>query len=90
MKSYAEATAADVSLVIGILKANPSLRGMVFDQPATIERTKQQIERRGLIARCRAAGGDFFKEVPSGGDAYILKHVIHEWNDEQAADLPHR
>lgn len=90
MKSYAEATAADVSLVIGILKANPSLRGIVFDQPATVEGAKEQIERRGLAARCRAAGGDFFKEVPSGGDAYILKHVIHDWNDEQAADLPHR
>ena len=75
------------ALMIGILKANPSLRGIVFDQPATVERAKEQIERHGLAARCTAVGGDFFKEVPSGGDAYILKHVIHDWNDEQAAAI---
>jgi len=75
------------SLMIGILKANLSLRGIVFDQPAAIERAREQIEQHGLAARCTAIGGDFFKEVPAGGDAYILKHVIHDWDDEQAAAI---
>ena len=73
--------------MIGILKANLSLRGIVFDQPAAIERAREQIEQHGLAARCTAMGGDFFKEVPAGGDAYILKHVIHDWDDERAAAI---
>ena len=73
--------------MIGILKANLSLRGIVFDQPAAIERAREQIEQHGLAARCAAIGGDFFKDVPAGGDAYILKHVIRDWDDEQAAAI---
>jgi SAM-dependent methyltransferase len=72
------------ALLIGILKAHPHLRGIVFDQPPAAERAKQQIAEQGLAGRCDAIGGDFFEEVPRGGDAYLLKHVIHDWNDERA------
>lgn len=75
------------ALMIGILKANPILRGIVFDQPAAAERAKAQLAQHGLAERCQAIGGDFFKEVPSGGDAYILKHVIHDWDDERAVAI---
>lgn len=72
------------ALLIGILKAHPHLRGIVFDQPPAAERAKQQIAEQGLAGRCDAIGGDFFQEVPRGGEAYLLKHVIHDWNDERA------
>ena len=72
------------ALLIGILKANPALRGIVYDQPAAAERAKVQITESGLGERCQAVGGDFFKQVPEGGDAYILKHVIHDWDDDRA------
>jgi hypothetical protein len=72
------------ALIVGILKANPALRGIVFDQPAAAERAKAQISQNGLEGRCQAVGGDFFKEVTPGGDAYILKHVIHDWDDDRA------
>jgi len=72
------------ALLIGILKAHPHLRGIVFDQPSAAERAKRQIAEQGLAGRCDAIGGDFFQEVPRGGDAYLLKHVIHDWNDERA------
>jgi SAM-dependent methyltransferase len=75
------------TLLIGILKANPDLRGIVFDLPAAAERAKRHISESTLTERCQAVGGDFFKEVPSGGDAYILKHVIHDWNDERAVTI---
>src|SRR5262245_60787398 len=57
------------ALLIGILKAHPHLRGIVFDQPAAAERARQQIAEHGLRDRCEAVGGDFFGEVPGGGDA---------------------
>jgi SAM-dependent methyltransferase len=69
------------ALLIGILEAHPHLRGTVFDQPHVVERAKQQIAEKGLGDRCATAGGSFFESVPPGADAYILKHVIHDWND---------
>lgn len=75
------------ALLIGILQANPNLGGIVFDRPQSAERAKKRIAEAGLESRCEAVGGDFFKEVPSGGDAYLLKHVIHDWNDERATAI---
>ncbi|HKN01853.1 MAG TPA: methyltransferase [Candidatus Binataceae bacterium] len=75
------------ALLIGILKGNPNLRGLVFDQPASAERAKRKIAESGLESRCEAASGDFFKEVPAGADVYLLKHVIHDWNDEDAVAI---
>ena len=72
------------ALMIGILRANPSLHGVVFDQPNTAERARTASSEAGLASRCEAIGGDFFKEVPAGCDAYMLKHVIHDWNDDDA------
>lgn len=72
------------ALLAGILTANPALRGILFDQPDAAARAKAEIARRGLADRCAVVGGDFFREVPGGADAYLLKHVIHDWNDERA------
>ena len=72
------------ALLIGILKANPNLRGIVFDQPHAANRATAKIAAEGLSSRCQAVGGDFFKEVPSGAGAYVVKHVIHDWDDTRA------
>jgi hypothetical protein len=72
------------AILTGILQAYPDLNGIVFDQPATAERAREKLGAAGLAARCRAVGGDFFREVPTGADAYLLKHVIHDWNDQKA------
>ncbi len=73
------------ALLIGLLNANPALRGIVFDLPAAAGRATTNIASSGLPGRCEAVGGDFFEAVPEGGDAYLLKHVIHDWDDERAA-----
>jgi hypothetical protein len=75
------------ALMIGLLRANPALRGIVFDQPAVAERATAQLVQADLSGRCQAVAGDFFEEVPAGGDAYILKHVIHDWDDERAVAI---
>jgi hypothetical protein len=72
------------ALLIGILRANPKLRGVVFDQPHVAERARQHVKDEGLADRCAVVGGSFFDRVPGGADAYLLKHVIHDWNDERA------
>jgi SAM-dependent methyltransferase len=75
------------SLLAGILRVNPSLRGIVFEQPHVAERAKERLRGDGLADRCAVVGGDFFREVPGGGDAYLLKHVIHDWDDEHATAI---
>ena len=75
------------ALMIGILKENPKLRGVVFDRPPAAERATAQISQNNLVERCQAVGGDFFKEVPAGGDAYLLKHVNHDWDDPRAVTI---
>ena len=72
------------ALMIGILNATPHLRGAVFDRPEVVERARANLAHADLSGRCEAVAGDFFASVPSGGDAYLLKHVIHDWNDDRA------
>jgi O-methyltransferase domain len=74
-------------LLAGILKANPGLRGVLFDRPHVVERGRARLAALGVADRCTVVGGDFFQEVPRGGDAYLLKHVIHDWNDERAGEI---
>ena len=70
------------ALLGGILTANPGVRGLLFDQPHVVERA--DLAATGVADRIRVVGGSFFDEVPAGADAYLLKHVIHDWNDERA------
>ena len=74
----------DGSLLIGILQQYPEIKGVVFDLPEIVDRAKQRINEVGLSNRCDAACGDALVEVPSGGDAYILSRVLHDWDDESA------
>ena len=75
------------ALLAGILKANPSLAGVLFDLPQVADRAIAPMRELGLADRCEIVGGDFFKAVPGGGDAYLLKHVIHDWNDDRAGEI---
>ena len=86
------ATVVDVgggngALLIGILKAYPELRGTVFDLPGPAESAAKEISAAALASRCEAIGGSFFEAVPPGADIYMLKHVIHDWDDSKAIEI---
>jgi ubiquinone/menaquinone biosynthesis C-methylase UbiE len=74
-------------LITAILKANPKVSGVVFDIGQVIEGGRARIESEGLADRCEAVAGDFFASVPEGGDAYVLKTIIHDWDDERAVAI---
>ena len=67
-----------------ILESTPRVEGILFDAPQVIEMARSTFENGGLSGRCRLVAGDFFKSVPHGGDAYILKWIIHDWDDERS------
>jgi O-methyltransferase domain/Dimerisation domain len=77
----------DGSLISAILRTNPTTKGVLFDLPHVAPAARKRIEREGLTERCEVVAGDFFAAVPSGGDAYILKWIIHDWDDERSATL---
>jgi SAM-dependent methyltransferase len=72
------------ALIAAILEKVPRAAGVTFDLPASAERARANIGARGLAGRCEVVGGDFFESVPSGGDAYALKMIVHDWNDERS------
>lgn len=71
-------------MLAAILRTHPHLRGTLFDQPAVISRAKVALAESGVIDRCNIVCGSFFETVPEGGDAYLMRVVIHDWEDEEA------
>ncbi len=70
-----------------ILRAHPALRGVLFELPHATKAAGEYLGRAGVIERCEIVTGDCFESVPSGGDVYLLKNVIHNWNDERSVLL---
>lgn len=66
-------------LLMTVLRANPGLRGVVFDQPHVLEPVTVPAD---LEDRLELVGGDFFASAPAGADAYLLKHILHDWHDD--------
>jgi len=74
-------------MLIAILRACPATRGVLFDRPDAVEGARQHLVKAGVADRCELIAGDFFESVPGGADAYLLKSVIHDWNDERGATI---
>ncbi|MDQ3749940.1 MAG: acetylserotonin O-methyltransferase [Acidobacteriota bacterium] len=74
-------------LLAAILKANPHLRGVLFDLPFVIEGASELLESEGVAARTEKVSGDFFESVPAGADAYMMKHIIHDWDDQSSIKI---
>src|SRR5262249_46275388 len=75
------------TLIAAILQKYPQMAGILFDSPHIAERARESIASAGLANRCEVAGGDFFKSVPAGCDAYLLRWIIHNWDDERAITI---
>jgi O-methyltransferase domain/Dimerisation domain len=71
-------------LLVAILRAYPTLRGILFDQPYVVVGARPLLEAAGVAERCQIVGGDLFTEIPTGGDTYLLMNIIHDWDAAQA------
>jgi hypothetical protein len=74
-------------LMASILQANPKLRGILFDLPVVLARGAQELHKSGVSDRCAIVQGSFFECVPRGADAYLLRHIIHDWDDANACRI---
>lgn len=75
------------SLLALVLAQNPNSTGVVFDLPHVIEDARLFMATQGLTRRCDFVAGDFFNNIPSGGDAYLLKWILHDWDDDRSVAI---
>jgi hypothetical protein len=80
----ADIGAGDGTITKGLLTRFPQLRAIVFERPSTLEAMSLSVRDRALRERCEFVAGDFFDQVPGGADIYLLKSVIHNWDDDSA------
>jgi O-methyltransferase domain len=73
--------------ISSILSRYPNLRGVLFDQPHMVAGAEEVLLEADVNDRCSVRPGDFFKEIPGAGDMYLLKGVIHNWNDAAAGAI---
>ena len=76
------------TLIAAILKENPHMTGLLFDMVSVVEGAKQHLRDAGVAERCEIASGSFFDSIPEGGGGYILKSILHDWDDDSCIQIP--
>ncbi len=75
------------SLIGAVLQRYVKLKGLLFDLGHVVGRTRESLKAYGVYDRCSVIEGNFFESVPSGADTYLLRHIIHDWTDEQSVQI---
>jgi hypothetical protein len=74
----------DGALLAAVLAASPHAVGTLLDLPHVTAGASQALNSAGVLTRCNIIAGSFFENVPRDGDIYVLKHVLHDWQDSEA------
>ena len=75
------------ALLAAIAAQHPGIGGIVFDRPEVVAGVQPFLASQGITARIDTAAGSFLEAVPPGADAYIMKHIIHDWDDERSVTI---
>ncbi len=75
------------TMLAAILRRHPNLRGVLLDAPGVLEQARPYLEWQGVLDRTELVPGNFFVEAPSGCDGYLLKQVLHDWDDERCTTI---
>ena len=75
------------AFVAAVLQREPKARGVLFDQPAVVAGADATLQAAKVADRVECVGGSFFDSVPAGGDVYLLKAILHDWNDEECVKI---
>jgi hypothetical protein len=87
LRSICDVGGGSGTLLSEILLRHPNLTGVLFDVPGVISSAERLLRSRGVLERVRLEGGSIFEKVPSGADAYLLKNVLHDWDDARCLHL---
>ncbi|MFO0697163.1 MAG: methyltransferase [Polyangiales bacterium] len=89
-KKVVDVGGAHGGFLAAVLNREPTAKGVLFDQPQVVESAGATLEAAGVASRVERVGGSFFESVPAGGDVYLLKHILHDWNDAECVAILER
>jgi hypothetical protein len=75
------------ALLAQVLRHRPEIAGVLFERPGMLELARGYLAEQGVADRCELVEGDFFASIPAGGDVYLLKSVLHDWDDERCVAI---
>ena len=75
------------ALLMAVLNNASQAKGVVFDEEYVVEEAKKDLQNKGFDKRCSTEAGSFFNFIPAGADAYLMKMILHDWNDEQCLQI---
>ncbi len=87
VRTLADVGGGNGSLLSAVLRRYPQMRGILFDLGHVVGRARSTMQTLGLDQRCSVIEGNFFDSVPAGADAYLMRHIIHDWTDEQSVQI---
>lgn len=87
IKTLVDVGGATGNMLAAILSAHPDVSGVLYDLPHVVRDAPALLNARGIGDRVTIKAGNFFEAVPSGGDAYLLSHIIHDWTEEQCLTI---
>lgn len=87
IETLADIGGGNGSLISAVLTRYPALRGILFDLGHVTGRAQAALAQAGVSDRCTLIEGNFFESVPAGADAYLMRHIIHDWTDEQSVQI---
>ncbi len=87
ISSVVDVGGGDGAFLTALLARHPKMRGTLFDQPHVVAKSRTPALSAELAHRCHMVAGDFFAEVPAHADAYVLKWILHDWDDDAAIDI---
>jgi hypothetical protein len=87
LKTIVDVGGATGNMLAAVLSQHAGPRGVLYDRPHVVSDAPALLKARGVEARVAIEPGDFFERVPAGGDAYLLSHIIHDWNEAQCLTI---
>ena len=85
--TIADVAGGNGTLIAAVLATHPAARGILFDQEHVVSGAEPILRAAGVLDRCQIVAGSFFESVPDGADAYVLKWIIHDWEDEESVAI---
>jgi len=86
-KSIVDIGGGNGMLMMAVLDAAPAAKGIVFDEGYVVTETQKIIDKKGMGERCTIEAGSFFNSIPQNADAYIMKMILHDWDDEKSLKI---
>jgi ubiquinone/menaquinone biosynthesis C-methylase UbiE len=75
------------TLLAEVLRHRPEITGVLLERPGMLEHARRYLSEQGVADRCELVEGDFFSSVPADGDVYVLKSVLHDWDDDRCVAI---